>query len=267
MQRHHTIHTRRGFSLLELLVVIGIIASLVCLLLPAVTKARDSAQTIQCLSNLRQMSQAIQMYANDNHGCLVPGDYIGTIDGFGLSGAGSWADILVTGGYLPAPSASYSPESTMADLVEGEWRNSVFRCPAGEDASAVDDYPTSQTDGRGRFYFVRGSDSAQQAVFTWYAVNCTPRLSSDSSAAAVRPLPFSFLPDYSSGTPNWAINRLSRLTRSPALIFDGVWCFNNDSARINARHGSGLYTNVLYADGHASSELTSTLPDDSWYVR
>jgi prepilin-type N-terminal cleavage/methylation domain-containing protein len=63
---------RRAFTLVELLVVIGIIAIIMGILLPVLRGAREQAMSVQCLSNLRQCGQMIYLYATQNRGMLPP---------------------------------------------------------------------------------------------------------------------------------------------------------------------------------------------------
>src|SRR5258708_40019277 len=63
---------RRAFTLVELLVVIGIIAVLLGLLMPALSRAQQQARQAACASNLRQIGLHLMMYANQSRGWLFP---------------------------------------------------------------------------------------------------------------------------------------------------------------------------------------------------
>ncbi len=73
---------RRAFTLVELLVVIGIIALLIGILLPTLSSARQAANSLVCMSNMRQFGMGQAFYINDNNGFLPIGTFDGVLNGW-----------------------------------------------------------------------------------------------------------------------------------------------------------------------------------------
>ena len=109
--------SRTGFTLLEVIVVIAIIAVLIGMIVPAVARARVIAKQLKCATELRQIGQAVAMYRDDNN---------------------DQAPFL---GEIPNKDAKYivpTPEQSLGSYLENDWK--VFLCPADDEPRRKDWY-------------------------------------------------------------------------------------------------------------------------------
>ena len=115
-----------GFTLVELLVVIGIIALLISILLPVLAKARDNAMKVKCMSNLRQLGTAFVMYAQQNEGAFP---FVGSRSNPGGQDLAEdwihWRTPLNKGGLETSAVAPYL--GARRQVLE-----QIFRCPADD---------------------------------------------------------------------------------------------------------------------------------------
>ena len=111
---------KKVFTLIELLVVIAIIAILASMLLPALSKARAAAQSIKCVSNMKQAGLTTALYAHNNN------DYIPVLQSSSPSGnSRSWPGLLVreglNGNCLICPAASFSSQTDKDYRTQITW--------------------------------------------------------------------------------------------------------------------------------------------------
>jgi prepilin-type N-terminal cleavage/methylation domain-containing protein/prepilin-type processing-associated H-X9-DG protein len=148
MPRFAPASLQRAFTLVELLVVIGIIAVLIGILLPAITKAQASSRSLKCLSNLRQIVQGLIAYSAQNNGYVVPSYNIPFAPGATTNYTGGpsqpldgWASILSRDGFVSTNGVNQVPGATSYYVDT----NSIFHCPDTVNVPGVGNGQTTQT--------------------------------------------------------------------------------------------------------------------------
>jgi len=160
-----------GFSLVELLIVIGIIAILAALLLPALDKAKQKAQAIQCMSSHRQLALAWRMYSDDNHDRLL---YASELPDQPETSLASW----ITG---TLDFSSSNPSNWNADLTIKQspmWpycgnNLQIWKCPSDRSFVVVDGEPKPRVRSMSMNIFLGGwggTDGHWGPVFSDYKI-------------------------------------------------------------------------------------------------
>ena len=233
------VHLVRGFTLVELLVVIGIIALLISILLQTLSSVRDKSNFVVCKSNLRQIGLAVHMYANDN------GDYYP--DAYTVGGAffRVGLDQTIPGNMDPF----HLPEryGLAAILDQGHYlhgHSRVWICPSA--AAWMADYKNT---------------------YTW-ALFWGPQNKITLSLERGRPknADIFYVYDNFANYPYTTGIRRGMSDSNPVRPVNG-WVLphsynvksHNESSNPNARRGA---INVLYLDGSVGSAVYTTDPDN-----
>ena len=223
--------TARGFTLVELLVVIGILAVLISILLPALSKAREAANSVACQSNLRQIWQANVMYMNDHKNRLpylyykdqlAPNNY--TL---------LWYDFLAK--YLSMPTDINGKISNLSAAA------SVLRCPSRRDLTV----------GLGWAWYNNRPSSSAQGYYD--------RLSSGALSGAETP-PLNWVRITKKNGRIWAGDALD-YALSPYVMLPIIhsaanaqeWTTLQPYKSDPLRHGGNRFANYLFAEGHIES--------------
>jgi prepilin-type N-terminal cleavage/methylation domain-containing protein/prepilin-type processing-associated H-X9-DG protein len=132
---------RRGFTLIELLVVIAIIAILAALLFPVFARARDQGRQVRCTANLKQIAEAMKMYASDHNGEGPPYGHGGDFHDFGHAAYGLLPYVRDDGVFrCPAfPDIPLSPQF-IGQIPSLPIQTYAYTLPSGERRTIRSDY-------------------------------------------------------------------------------------------------------------------------------
>ncbi len=267
--RRMTRKTSTGFTLVELLVVIGIIALLLGILLPSLNRARQSAREVQCASNLRQWGIGYTMYVDSNKGKLPADGEDGDTAGGAIEGvpAGTgWESGAMWFNAIPPLLNGKSYNELQQAHIAGTQRlpingdNSLFVCPLA--TTAVNRTSSPATNVNGDYFTVYGEiagTATGRDTFICYVTNSkvTSGMPNGMVMAKLRPASEFVLmieKRMRGGEVTTADDAYYQTQGGPAGRLTGRTLnrVKGDWQRFTTRHRKERGGNLLFADGHVS---------------